>query len=138
MDDTGLHVSSMVYPAVGEHGIYFIENPDKQLINPLVGWGQGHFLVKKDIYGIERILTEGGAPVMHLDFPANMGVGGPGTPELSHLPFSHGVAKGVWTGNREEALSNAMEKSSFKEVLKSRLAIMKSNAATPGATGKKP
>jgi hypothetical protein len=126
--ETGLQVSAMVYPAVGENGIYFLENPGQQLVNPLVGWGQGHFRVKKDSNGIERILTEGGAPVLSLDVAElnDFNRDNAGKPSIS--PFSHGVARGVRTGKHDDALSTAMDKKQFKDALKSRLAAMMSNS----------
>jgi hypothetical protein len=44
----GFGVSGMRYPAVGEHGIYLVESTSQPLINPLIGWDQGRFLVAKD------------------------------------------------------------------------------------------
>lgn len=126
--ETGLHISSMVYPLVGENGIYFLENPGQRFINPLLGWGQGHFRIKKDGKGTERMLTEGGAPVLGLDVTVMNGAdrGNAGTP--SFPPFSHGVARGVQAGKSGDALSAAMEKKYFKDTLKARLAVVKTNA----------
>jgi hypothetical protein len=134
---TGLQVSEMVYPSVGENGIYFFENPGRQLVNPLVGWGQGHFRVKKDGNGMERILTEGDDPVLSLDISVMNGADKGIARKLSVSPFSHGVARGVRTGKRDDALSTAMEKKQFKDTLKARLKTMKSNEkAMPGSTKK--
>ena len=135
--ETGLQVSAMVYPSVGENGIYFLENPGQQLVNPLVGWGQGHFRVKKDSNGMERIFTEGGAPVLSLDVAVMNGADRGNARKPSILPFSHGVARGVRTGKRDDALSTAMEKKQFKDTLKARLAAVMSKAKSkPGTTGK--
>ena len=135
--ETGLEVSTMVYPPVGENGIYFLENPGQQLVNPLVGWGQGHFRVKEDSNGVERILTEGGAPVLGLDFAVTNGADSGNAKMPSISLFSHGVARGVRTGKRGDALSTAMEKRQFKDTLKARLEKLKSNPkSTPGASGK--
>lgn len=128
--ETGLHVSAMVYPTVGEYGIYFFEDPGQQIVNPLVGWGQGHFRLKKDGNGMERILTEEGAPVLSLDVEVMNGTDRSNAKKPSLSPFSHGVAKGVRTGKRDDALSTAMEKKQFKDMLKARLATVKSNAKT--------
>jgi len=134
--ETGLHVSAMVYPPVGENGIYFIENPGIQLVNPLVGWGQGHFRIQKDSNGMGRVFTEEGAPVLSLDFTAINGAGGINAEIPSALPFSHGVARGVRTGKRDEPMSTAMEKRQFKDALKDRLATIKSKAKPPpGSAG---
>ena len=135
--EVGLQVSGMVYPSVGESGIYFFENPGKQLVNPLVGWGQGHFRVKKDNNGKERIVTEGGTPVLGLDVAVENGADRGNASKPSNSPFSHGVARGVRTGKRDDALSAAMGKKQFKDLLKARLANVKSNArSSSGAAGK--
>ncbi len=49
-------VQAMVYPQLGETGIYFVERLDRPLINPLVGWTQGHFKQKK-VNGEMRLFT---------------------------------------------------------------------------------
>ncbi|MGD8875279.1 MAG: hypothetical protein PVH38_09035 [Gammaproteobacteria bacterium] len=135
--ETGLEVSTMVYPPVGENGIYFLENPGQQLVNPLVGWGQGHFRVKKDSNGMERILTEGGDPVLGLDVAVMNGADSGNTKKPSISLFSHGVARGVRTGKHGDALSAAMEKRQFKDALKARLAKLKSNSkSTRESSGK--
>ena len=46
-------------PRVGEHGVYFIESNDAQLINPLYGWSQGHYRIQSNgdiIAGNEQIV----------------------------------------------------------------------------------
>lgn len=135
--ETGLEVSTMVYPTVGENGIYFLENPGQQLVNPLVGWGQGHFRVKKDSNGMERILTEGGDPVLGLDVAVMNGADSGNAKKSSISIFSHGVARGVRTGKRGDDLSAAMEKRQFKDTLKARLEKLKSNSKfTIGSSGK--
>jgi hypothetical protein len=48
LNGRGFGVSGMSYPAVGEHGIYLVESTSQPLVNPLIGWDQGHFLVAKD------------------------------------------------------------------------------------------
>ena len=134
--EIGLHVSAMVYPPVGENGIYFIENSGMRLVNPLVGWGQGHFRITQDSNGLGRVLTEGGDPVLSLDFAAMNGAGMPNAGIASTLPLSHGVARGVSTGTRGEPASTAMEKGQFKNALKARLATIESKAKSlPGSAG---
>lgn len=137
--ETGLHISSMVYPLVGENGIYFLENPGQRFVNPLLGWGQGHFRIKQDSKGTQRMLTEGGAPVLGLDIAVMHGAdkGNAGTPSLA--PFSHGVARGVQAGRSGDALSAAMEKKHFKDTIKARLAAVKTKAqSTHTPEGKQP
>ena len=50
-------------PEQGEQGIYFVESTDQNLINPLVGWSQGHFIIK-EIDGQRIIFTTGQKPVV--------------------------------------------------------------------------
>ena len=40
-----VHVSGLTIPSEGEHGIYFVESLNVDLINPLLGWSQGHFII---------------------------------------------------------------------------------------------
>ena len=43
-----LSVSDMHMPEIGEKGIYFVESLTMELVHPLYGWHQGHFLVTED------------------------------------------------------------------------------------------
>ena len=36
-------VSGQYIPAVGSHGLYFVDDTVRDLVNPLTGWSQGHF-----------------------------------------------------------------------------------------------
>jgi hypothetical protein len=53
----GFGVSDLNMPVVGEHGIYLVESTGQAMLNPLIGWDQGHFLVAKDKAGTFRITT---------------------------------------------------------------------------------
>lgn len=119
VDDTTLRISGMVYPAVGEKGIYFFEDPSKSMLNPLLGWGQGHFRLRADSAGEERVLTEDDAPVMGVDETTD--AGSTVARGIVSEPFSQGVAKGILTGGRDQSLSAAMDKEQFKESLRTRL-----------------
>ena len=135
--DTRLEVGSMVYPSVGEAGIYFFENPGERFVNPLVGWGQGHFRLQKDQLGVERVLTESGRPVLGLDMDGALDDTAGTTPAPVNAPFSHGVAKGVKTGKRDDGLEAAMEKKQFKDALKARLATLEGKSTpAPGSIHK--
>tara|TARA_B100002003_G_scaffold247826_1_gene280187 strand:- start:2573 stop:3256 length:684 start_codon:yes stop_codon:yes gene_type:complete len=55
-----VQVSGLTIPEAGERGIYFVESLSRDLINPLLGWSQGHFIVLEDdeesrISTIERL-----------------------------------------------------------------------------------
>lgn len=132
VNDTGMRVSSMVYPDIGERGIYFVENKNRVQINPLVGWGQGHFLIEVDDANNERILTENRDAVISLESTAtNTSLSGKTAvkPSLSIPEFSEGVARGVNTGrkiksntpNDKVLLRDAIGKPEFKALIKARL-----------------
>lgn len=58
-------VEGLVYPKLGEHGIYFVESTTVELVNPIYGWKQGHFVVSGD--GNATVTTTDGNPVVRLD-----------------------------------------------------------------------
>jgi hypothetical protein len=122
VDGTTLQVSGMVYPQVGEMGIYFIENPERQQVNPIVGWSQGHFKVKKDEYGVERMLTESDDPIQGIQgglVNDKRAQNGPA------LPFSEGTALGLRLGKPQDALNTAIDKKGFKDALRLRLSLIR-------------
>jgi len=43
-----VEIAEMSLPEVGEAGIYLVESTSRKTVHPLIGWGQGHFLVKPD------------------------------------------------------------------------------------------
>tara|TARA_R110002049_G_scaffold108853_11_gene257414 strand:- start:942 stop:1646 length:705 start_codon:yes stop_codon:yes gene_type:complete len=119
--DTRLQVSGMVYPQVGEKGIYFIENPDRPQVNPMVGWGQGHFKVQTDAQGTERMLTENEEPIQGLEDAASANIAPQRRAQQAALPLSEGAANGLRLGSVQEGLDTAMDKKDFKQALKARL-----------------
>ncbi len=85
-------VSDMQIPAMGEHGIYFVEDTGRRLVNPLVGWAQGHFLVKYDrTLKRQMITTLDGQPVKDIDLSAR---------KSRFAEISRGVAHGVITTDK--------------------------------------
>lgn len=56
-------IAGIQYPAVQEHGIYFVQDLDKRYFNPLLGWTQGHFLIKPTLDQQLRIHTARGQAV---------------------------------------------------------------------------
>ncbi len=90
--DLTVRVSDMRIPAMGEHGIYFVEDTGRRLVNPLVGWAQGHFLVQYDrTLKRHMITTLDGRPVKDIDLSVRR-------PHFAEI--SHGVAHGVITTDR--------------------------------------
>lgn len=57
----------MRYPQIGEHGVYFVESSTRPLVNPLVGWSQGHFksVYSKNAY---NMLTADSKPIQRVSF----------------------------------------------------------------------
>lgn len=43
-----VEVSGLHIPEIGEQGVYFLESTSRDLINPLLGWAQGHFLIVEE------------------------------------------------------------------------------------------
>ena len=64
-------VDGLTIPEPGEQGIYFVESTSNNLINPLVGWSQGHFLIK-EIDGERIIYTAGHNPVIDVQSIASI------------------------------------------------------------------
>ncbi|NNC54429.1 MAG: hypothetical protein HKO07_01765, partial [Pseudomonadales bacterium] len=96
----GMRVSGSVLPIQGERGIYFVESISRGLVNPLLGWSQGHFTIKRDSAGKERVLTNKSRPVKAIAL----------TPQARDLraPFSNGVARGVQTANASDPVASGM------------------------------
>jgi hypothetical protein len=46
LDGEVLEITGSKIPAESEHGIYFVESAEKNLLNPLLGWTQGHYIIK--------------------------------------------------------------------------------------------
>lgn len=87
--DLVLEVSDLRMPRVGEHGIYFVESLERPLVNPLVGWHQGHYLIESQ-RGRSRpvVKTLQGRPVFDL-------LQGLAEPEPSSFVSREGGARGV-------------------------------------------
>jgi len=72
-------VFGMVYPEVGETGVYFIYSLDHPLVNPLYGWHQGHFRIEFPAERPEGVVTTAeGREVIDLAADSPDGMPGPG------------------------------------------------------------
>ncbi len=58
-----MRVEGLAIPVPGERGIYFVESLSRDLVNPLLGWSQGHFIIVEDDAGARRVHTAGRTPV---------------------------------------------------------------------------
>jgi len=68
-DKFSLSVAESVIPAPNESGVYFIESTAANLVNPILGWSQGHFLVEYDGNGTARVTTNQHDPVTAVSEP---------------------------------------------------------------------
>lgn len=62
-DGQMVEISGLVMPADGEQGIYFVESLNTDMVNPLLGWSQGHYLIVDD-NGVRRMSTVDHLPVI--------------------------------------------------------------------------
>ena len=51
-----VEVRGLKIPKEGENGIYFVESTSRDLLNPLIGWSQGHFIIEQEL-GERRVST---------------------------------------------------------------------------------
>jgi hypothetical protein len=105
-----LQVVGSRYPRHGESGIYFVESLSAGLINPLLGWSQGHYLIQADENNQGRITTVEGKPVLGIS-PQAAEVGAPALvpPPISPEPNSRGII----TGEPQQGMSRGMRPESF-------------------------
>ncbi len=102
-------VSDMQIPKMGEHGIYFVEDINKPMVNPLYGWAQGHFLIQYDRKQQQQMITTlKGEPVFDVEA---------GAVSSQIQEISQGIARGVFTTPRA-AQDNPLEPDQFKAVLR--------------------
>lgn len=102
-------VEGLIYPKLGEHGIYFIESTTEQLVNPIFGWKQGHFVVAPDADG--TVTTTDGNPVIRVDPSAEAPSGDDRT-----VYTQDGVARGALvrrSADRRTLASPGMRKNEF-------------------------
>jgi hypothetical protein len=84
--DRALKVTDMHLPQIGEKGIYFVESLERQYVNPICAWDQGHFLIERDVQNdTEIVKTRARQPIYGIE--ATRSVQGRG--------LSQGVAAGV-------------------------------------------
>jgi len=110
----GFGVSGMNYPAVGEHGVYLVESTSQPLVNPLIGWDQGHFLVAKDpAMGTLKMTTADHRRIVGLAPEAAKP-----TPASGEIVSPDATAAGV-TSDDNPALAGAMSRDEFISKLRS-------------------
>ncbi len=101
MGDQSQVISGLVYPESGESGIYFVESLDQLLVNPLLGWSQGHFKLKEG-----KVYSNELKPVVDLQ---------PFAPKAQANQLSEGFANGIELGGEQDI---AMDKELFIQSLR--------------------
>jgi hypothetical protein len=121
LDGEVLEVNGSRLPRLGERGIYFVESVTEDLINPLLGWSQGQYLISA-IGGSEQVTTVDARPVIAVEpagspNPAPLSSSGR---RLSSLQIADDptAASGIITTQNDEA---GMSPDSFKARLKTLL-----------------
>ena len=106
-------VSDMNLPIAGEEGVYFIEKPDRVQVNPLLGWQQGHFVVRHSEDGLDKLVhTYDLRPVFGVsDDSADSGHG-----------VSEGISLGILTepSGADQPLSLSTFKNELRELVEVR------------------
>ncbi|MFN3163577.1 MAG: hypothetical protein ACE37N_08880 [Pseudohongiellaceae bacterium] len=91
-----VEVSGLTLPAAGEQGIYFVESLYRDLVNPLLGWSQGHYLIVEQD-GEQQITTNDRQPITSIQPQAQV----PATLRRPQriIDGKHAAATGVVTSN---------------------------------------
>lgn len=55
LGDGTFKVHGLRMPEVSERGVYFVENSQQLMVNPLYGWHQGHYTIVQDGKGQEQV-----------------------------------------------------------------------------------
>ena len=84
-----VQVSGLTIPAEGEHGIYFVESLNRDLINPLLGWSQGHFIISDQDHKT-LVSTIDNRPVIRVE-------------SVAEIPVTIKKARAVNEGNNQVA-----------------------------------
>lgn len=106
-----VQVSGMRIPEMAEQGIYFVESMSRDLINPLIGWSQGHFIIIDD-NGTRRISTAGNQPV--LEVQAVSSIPSSIKKPLSVAEGNTDIAAGVMTETSPIMIERALTVEEFK------------------------
>lgn len=108
----GTVVSDLRRPEPGEAGIYFVESLSEDMINPLLGWSQGHFLIRNDQHGIARVTTNRREPVLEIQSMSDV-------PTLIRRPpglvsGANSKAMGVLIEQEQEKIDRGLTVDQFK------------------------
>lgn len=110
--DVEQRIEAMIYPGVGESGVYFVADPSHTFVHPLVGWSQGHYKSQM-IDGQVRMVTATDKPIM-----AMQGQSKAAQKNSSEIQLSVGHAGGIATG---QAAGGAMSQKQFVDFIGRRI-----------------
>lgn len=106
--------SGLRIPETGEHGIYLVESTAQPLVNPLIGWDQGRYLVEKDpATGALKMTTADHRRIAGLAPEAARP-----TSETAGIVSPDATAAGVISDDRKD-LAGAMSRDEFVNRLRS-------------------
>lgn len=105
----------LIYPEFGEHGIYFVENISQPQLNPLVGWSQGHYKIRRH-QGADRMLTASDQPISEMQDRKFFGGSSNSRKQIHRSSGNH--ASGLRVVTKIQA---ALSKEEFKRKLTARL-----------------
>lgn len=102
-----ISVSEMQMPVLNERGIYFVESLQRNQVNPLYGWSQGHLRLEAAPAGTKRVFTRSGRPVRGVEPTRGKRSG----------RLSNGAARGLLLGEVTD-VSSALDHREFKRLLR--------------------
>ncbi len=113
-----LEIPGLTLPVVGETGIYFIESVSQTMINPLLGWSQGHYLISEQA-GQRLIQTNSGQAILEVQAATAV----PATIRRPQRLIEGGsdAADGIVTGETAQSLGQPMTAEQFKSRIRSQL-----------------
>lgn len=116
-----MEVTGLRLPEVGERGVYFVESVNRDLVNPLLGWSQGHYLIEPDADGVPRVTTTDRLPITEVQAPS-------AAPSLLRKPLATvdggaDAAAGIVTAGSAVEMRSALTLDEFK----SRIRILTGN-----------
>ncbi len=118
-----LEVNGSRIPALGERGVYFVESLTQDLINPLLGWSQGQYLIQAED-GVEQVTSVNARPIVSVAAPrsAAAAASGPATARSAarlRVAAEPTVAEGLNAGVRgsDEGLSPRAFKQQIRALL---------------------
>lgn len=77
LEGARLEVNGSRIPELGERGVYFVESLTQDLINPLLGWSQGQYLIQTED-GVEQVTSVNARPIVSVAAPRSAAAAAPG------------------------------------------------------------